>query len=228
MYRMITGAAIAFALTAPATAATIRYDIEFETTVGSPASYQPYVFELPRFDASLGTLKRVELFWTADAFLGLTWTTTTNPLTDVYGAWAPHREVYVDLQPQVFGVGLSFITVEGIAVGRVPAGHSGDLTASAHAAGYAINDAFSQDLTPYSTSDRIRLAYSELFYGLSEAGGDMDLVVAAVAKHKFSYVYTYLPGIPEPATWAMMVLGFGAGGAALRGRRRRAALHPVS
>lgn len=30
------------------------------------------------------------------------------------------------------------------------------------------------------------------------------------------------PGVPEPATWAMMVLGFGALGQALRGRRKPA------
>jgi hypothetical protein len=29
------------------------------------------------------------------------------------------------------------------------------------------------------------------------------------------------PGVPEPATWAMMLLGFGAAGTALRRSRRR-------
>lgn len=33
-----------------------------------------------------------------------------------------------------------------------------------------------------------------------------------------------LTAVPEPATWAMMILGFGAVGAVLRQRRRRAAL----
>jgi PEP-CTERM motif len=32
-----------------------------------------------------------------------------------------------------------------------------------------------------------------------------------------------LPGVPEPATWAMMLLGFGGAGALLRQQRRRAA-----
>jgi hypothetical protein len=31
-------------------------------------------------------------------------------------------------------------------------------------------------------------------------------------------------GVPEPASWALMILGFGSAGAMLRGRRRPAAL----
>jgi hypothetical protein len=30
------------------------------------------------------------------------------------------------------------------------------------------------------------------------------------------------PGVPEPAAWLMMILGFGAAGSALRAQRRRA------
>ena len=36
-----------------------------------------------------------------------------------------------------------------------------------------------------------------------------------------------VPPIPEPATWAMMLLGFGAAGFALR-RRRRPALRQIA
>ena len=32
------------------------------------------------------------------------------------------------------------------------------------------------------------------------------------------------PGVPEPATWAVMLLGFGGLGAVMRSRRQRAAL----
>lgn len=34
------------------------------------------------------------------------------------------------------------------------------------------------------------------------------------------------PGVPEPATWAMMLIGFGAAGAALRRRRNRTTSEP--
>lgn len=224
MRKTIMGAAMALVLAGPAAAATIQHDIELETTIaGAPSTQKLYEYELPKFDVSLGTLKRVELFWTADAFLRLTWTTNTNSLVDVYGAWIPSQTFGVDLQPQVFGTGLSIFTFESMGVGRSPSGTSGDLAGSAHVTGYAINDTSSEDLSPYWTSDKIRLAYAETFYGLSEAGGGMDLAVTAIAKHKFSYVYTYLPGIPEPSTWAMMLIGVGAGGAALRGAPRRLA-----
>ena len=53
---------------------------------------------------------------------------------------------------------------------------------------------------------------------------------AAAANHdivnwEFRDVYSPIPGdsgVPEPATWAMMILGFGAVGASLRSRRRPA------
>lgn len=38
-----------------------------------------------------------------------------------------------------------------------------------------------------------------------------------------TYVTTVTPGVPEPASWAMLLLGFGAIGAALRSRRKTVA-----
>ncbi len=39
----------------------------------------------------------------------------------------------------------------------------------------------------------------------------------------YTLTYDYTPAVPEPATWTMMIAGFAATGAALRGRRRQAA-----
>lgn len=41
--------------------------------------------------------------------------------------------------------------------------------------------------------------------------------------YDFQVRATQAPPLPEPATWALMIMGFGASGVALRGRRRRTA-----
>jgi len=51
-----------------------------------------------------------------------------------------------------------------------------------------------------------------------------DISANSSARLSFIYDYTPTPGVPEPATWAMMLVGFGGLGAAMRGRRS-GALH---
>jgi len=59
---------------------------------------------------------------------------------------------------------------------------------------------------------------SSVSFGMPTSGGDADSGYLA-----FDNLSTRAPGeVPEPATWAMMLLGFGALGAVMR--RRRAAL----
>ena len=36
-----------------------------------------------------------------------------------------------------------------------------------------------------------------------------------------AYIFSSAPGVPEPATWAMMLLGFGGIGMAMRRRRSK-------
>ena len=44
---------------------------------------------------------------------------------------------------------------------------------------------------------------------------------------QFVFTYDGAPAVPEPATWALMIVGFGAIGASLRSRRRVARLTPA-
>jgi hypothetical protein len=37
----------------------------------------------------------------------------------------------------------------------------------------------------------------------------------------YTLIYTYIPAVPEPAAWAMMLVGLGAVGTSIRYRRRR-------
>ena len=53
----------------------------------------------------------------------------------------------------------------------------------------------------------------------------IDSVILGSGSNAFeiSDVAGFAAGVPEPANWALMILGFGAAGAALRGQRRRQA-----
>ena len=50
--------------------------------------------------------------------------------------------------------------------------------------------------------------------------GTRDVAITARFVNTVTYDYTPAPAVPEPATWTMMLAGFGSLGAALRARRR--------
>lgn len=60
-----------------------------------------------------------------------------------------------------------------------------------------------------------------IFNGHESLGGTQDNWVSNGAEHAF--FLTGAGGVPEPETWALMILGFGAAGATLRVRRKLAA-----
>lgn len=63
------------------------------------------------------------------------------------------------------------------------------------------------------------------FYGVINPGGISMLTISDPSGIEIDHVQYGLleaiTGVPEPGTWAMMLLGFGAIGCALRGRRRQ-------
>ena len=73
------------------------------------------------------------------------------------------------------------------------------------------NDAASSEALFQHTTDWRGLSFTEY-----------NRNVVLTSESGFDYRYAALPqAVPEPATWAMMILGFGVVGTALRGRRRR-------
>lgn len=62
------------------------------------------------------------------------------------------------------------------------------------------------------------------FY-LFNAGAGLDTFTLGFnAASTVTLFQTGTPGVPEPSTWAMMLMGFGAAGVALRRSRRKKAL----
>ncbi|UTP41432.1 PEPxxWA-CTERM sorting domain-containing protein [Phenylobacterium sp. LH3H17] len=60
---------------------------------------------------------------------------------------------------------------------------------------------------------------------LMAASGTFDkAVVSSTTNFAFGQVRYDVSAVPEPATWAMMIIGFGAVGGAVRNQRRRQAL----
>ena len=68
----------------------------------------------------------------------------------------------------------------------------------------------------------IRSADEANLSGIGPFIGDFDTLYFSIAGVALFEVTT--AAVPEPATWAVMVVGFGLGGAALRSRRRKLAL----
>ena len=76
-------------------------------------------------------------------------------------------------------------------------------------------------------------AFIANFGGGTTAGAEAALIQAAIDGKAYLNIHsTFAPGgeirgflalVPEPATWALMILGFGMAGAALRGGRTRRA-----
>lgn len=85
------------------------------------------------------------------------------------------------------------------------------------------------DLSNFEGSGPLALAFATS-YRLDGPGAGTWLVTQAGAA-TFTFTYDYTPaaviptgGVPEPGSWAMMILGLGAAGCALRRRRGQAAV----
>lgn len=64
------------------------------------------------------------------------------------------------------------------------------------------------------STSRLGIAYSAIF-------AQLNAVSNTVVRINYNYTPGIAQGVPEPATWAQLVLGFGLAGAVARQRRRR-------
>ena len=77
----------------------------------------------------------------------------------------------------------------------------------------------------WSNSGSLASTANSYLNGAVAGAGSIDpnlkLYVAKNSDKQDLLFYTYQPAVPEPATWAMMILGMGAVGCAMRARRNR-------
>jgi hypothetical protein len=83
--------------------------------------------------------------------------------------------------------------------------------------------------TPVDYESGASFTTETLDFTPSTANGSIDFIGSAASDNSLSAIdnltistISTAPGVPEPATWAMMLVGFGGLGAAMRRSRRRA------
>lgn len=113
--------------------------------------------------------------------------------------------------------GVVYAGVESLQAGNAGPVFDIDFFSDANDGGLRLTDSVSGDLFAYSGPTLYSVANGTVRFGT----GTFDLTsTSGNADAKLSI--TEAPAVPEPATWAMMVLGFGVAGAALRHRRKPA------
>jgi len=95
---------------------------------------------------------------------------------------------------------------DGVDVDLFSGSTGGGLRLTANSSGDILLTASGAQL--YSRSSTGALSFSTGTFSLTDAGGGSAMLAVAA--------------VPEPATWALMIAGFGLAGGALRSQRRRA------
>ena len=201
----------------------------FALTLGASAANASTVLS-DNFDADIAVLN-----WTGDAtFVPVPGTPTLGqPSVDLVGATD-------DFAYLAYNGGVSLDLDGTTGTGFSPAGEiqsvatlaAGDYTVSFLLAGnlrgatnqttrVSIGSQFF-DITPSSNAQPYTL-YTELF---RNASGKVDFMESGPADQQGNLLDNIVvtTGVPEPATWAMMLIGFGAVGSAMRRRKESAAL----
>ena len=110
----------------------------------------------------------------------------------------------------VFGAGFNYAVIDGVPVGNAP-------VISAFDSGGALIASY--DLEALAT---IRTSGNDLFLFRGIDGQGTGIKSFTMSGAYIIAAGTFTAGVPEPASWAMLIAGFGLTGAALR--RRRAAI----
>lgn len=212
--------AAAFLLASAAQAATVSHVWNFTTEPSVGFRYDPVVYTkvAPGFDSALGTLTRVEFSMSSDVTLNLTWANASHPTIEVLAEWTSYADTQTRARPQPeappYDLGLPHR--DSIYVVARPGGYTGAIAASGHFEAFTATDYTSVPLDTWVDADRVDLLYSERFHGFWDSAWYVDLTVSGLATHRMTLSYIYTPSIPEPSTWAMMIVGLGAAGTMLR------------
>jgi hypothetical protein len=206
MKLFLLAAVAACAIAAPANAATIIQN-------ASIASSSPTLstINFGKFDASLGVLNSVTL--TFSSILDATGSITNHSL------FLPRNYLLsTGGLAALAGNGFNFVQGLGIGLDLVHVGRNSSVGLN-----YSDSDSDSQTLTSnlnaFIGSGSVPFTFvSTNLFAMVGVNGSLSVNPLISAEAQISYDYTPGP-VPEPASWAMMVIGFGVLGGAMRRRR---------
>lgn len=239
MRRWLMGAICAAMTCAPVNAASVTYvDSELQQ------------FGLQKFDTNLGILQKATLTVTASKYrffqvfaptgtdaLSVDW--EIDGLYNTYFLWGVTSEGSGSLFMPLRGAGSSAITLSPLFGDRVTgyfsAAISGSMsyrldneTVSSNGWDYFL--ATGNDLGYYPGGDAIVTGSGPFSFRQLSAncgGRDTGDDFCGSVSYRVTYDYSPTDGVPEPSTWAMLIFGFGAVGAAMRRRSLAAAMPGV-
>ncbi len=209
MKKPILAFALIASIIAPAAAATLVYD--YGSSLGSQA--------LDKFNPALGTLLSVKGEFTGSEVISFTTDFTTPTLVDYTGSG--FYSVYVGpLYFDFSATGAGSVTVGsspseitlsgGTSQTRTSPFDLGVFTGVGTVSASPTTDPANIILTQGSTSTAVP--------------GFRQTLVSRLTSFKITYTYDAVSSpVPEPTTWAMMIIGSGLAGMALRRRRRHEA-----
>jgi hypothetical protein len=205
------------AVTAPACALAATV-VESASITSSPVPYDTN-FTLAGFNTALGTLQSVEFVLTDN-------TTASVDVINTTGATQSFTNAFANIPLTVSGP--SGTTLSDTISATVPSGSVAGNSQRAFSGSPvtdSVNLTLNSNLSAFKGSSPLSFTASAGTgtYG-GQAAGDVFFGGSAVTGGTFDVIYTYASAVPEPASWALLMLGVTGIGAAVRRRKDGLAL----
>lgn len=208
-----------FALAVPALAVTT-----VSQTVALPTwqpSFSPISFN--KFDSSLGTLTSVELSFETVSTTSVKFSNNSNSVRN----WTVTPDAYVNLTGNGFflsdsenNVGQNYSLAKRIST-HTPRTGTGSFSET-----FSDTDTLTSGLGNFLGTGTIGFLLSQWgdvdingAQGQHAKEGKTSFLGNATIRYNYEAILTEVGGVPEPGTWAMMIVGFGFIGASMRSRR---------
>ncbi|PZO91500.1 MAG: hypothetical protein DI623_02980 [Sphingomonas sanxanigenens] len=222
---------VALAILAPTPAKSASLDYQFSHEVGfsgqiGGAKGWEIRDAVPLFDSALGQLLSATLEAKITYTFSLDWDATAATRGAIYTYGDYQAIIYQDptLEPMV-NTGLTSINAP-VAM----AGTSGRWDGvQSYELSYTLTDAAQlAKLTGLGFYDQILFSHINMFAENDIVDGPASTDVGANMKVDYTLRFAYVnAGVPEPATWAMLLIGFAASGVAIRRRSGSPSAQPI-